>query len=122
MKALSSVVLPDTVIVPAPKTSQLVKQSIEHTVAGNPIVYEKALYGGRPIQLQFTEDYCWLSATQVDELIALADVIGMEYLLTWGTVITPVRFDHSSGPAASFDEVLPDSGRYIGTIKLITSR
>lgn len=107
------------------QASNKVAQSVRYTIGGRAVVFSNGIVNGHQITLQATEEYGWLTKTQVDAIMALAAVPGAVYTLTFGSEVYSVMFRHEEPPAVSMEAFVPrighDSGDYFfGTIKLLS--
>ena len=106
--------------------SQMVEQSFRRTLGGSPVVYSASVPLGTNITLEATEDYGWLEKlSQVDPLVAIADVAGGIYPFIFNGVSYSVMFRHHEAPALELTPLVPRvahaTGDYfIGQIKLMT--
>lgn len=102
-----------------------VAQTMTRTLGGEAIIYTQALYKGAPITLEAQQDTGWLTYAQVKSVMALAEVPGAEYQLSFYGSLYDVIFAHHTGAAASFTPlsyrvVHDDTDYFIGVIQLIT--
>jgi hypothetical protein len=95
---------------------QPVGQSIRYALAGNPVVMENSR-GGRPITLEAELPWCWLSATTVASLVALAET-SQSLSLIYDTFTATVRFRRDAGPL-QLSPIDPRRLYYTGSIFLI---
>lgn len=104
------------------------------SAVGPPVSYKKTL-GGKVVALPAArstkavtliaqEDHGWLTRTQVEALIAMAEVPNGQYELNYYGTIVPVRFAIEDPPAVEMQSLIlaanpsPDA-YFAGTIKLI---
>jgi len=105
--------------------SQQVAQTTLRTLAGSSIIFSQGLSLGESILLEATDKTGWLTKTQVDQVLALATVVGAVYQLNVDGTIIAVVFRHEEPPAVAFNPLIPrlNSGNddyLIGVIKLTT--
>jgi uncharacterized protein YoaH (UPF0181 family) len=110
-------------------TSQSVAQAVERTLGGVPVIFENGLSKGEAITLVAGEMNGMLRGvirrSVVDQIIALAAVVGAQYTLNFNDVAIAVIFRHSDPPAVDMQPLIPhtaDSPTDLmrGSIKLLT--
>lgn len=100
-------------------------QSRQRTIGGGQVVFTQQLAGGRPIILEARPGRAWVTQAQIDALRAMAAQPGSTWTLIYGTETHTVEFDHSEGPALSFEAIIPrtepaGTDIFTGTIRLRT--
>lgn len=109
--------------------SQGVAQSVQRTLGGLPVIFENSLVKGAPITLVAEEVNGRVLGvvlrSVVEQLKALAEVAGAQYVLSFDGTDIPVRFRHSDPPAVDMRPVLPGmpplpDDFMQGSIKLLT--
>lgn len=100
-----------------------VAQTNQRTLGGQLVSYELGLVEGFDITLEATVETGWLTKKQVDEIVALADVVAATYTLDFEGDIFTVQFRHDEPPAVEFTPIIfrsnMEPGDYLtGTIKL----
>lgn len=98
-------------------TWQPIGQYIRYALAGNPVIIENPR-SGRPITLVAEMPWCWLSASLVSQLDALAQEINYTFTLTYGTYTSQVRFRRDQGPL-DLTPINSAKTHYTGSIFLI---
>lgn len=88
------------------------------TIDGGVVVWKGSATNGRTIRLEAKDGECWLTQTQVDGILGLAD--DATTTLTWGNTVYTVSIYADDGVSCRFDEVLPGRGKYTGYVSLIT--
>jgi hypothetical protein len=121
---LGGVQLPDNMILEDELNWTGVAASSEMTLGGEPVIWEDAVAGGRPIDLVAYEDMGWLTRDQVLAVRALASTPGWVGTLSYEGATYRVRFRHEDPPAIDVEPLIPrpnpDSGDYYyGRIKLM---
>lgn len=106
-------------------TVQSVAQSVRRTLAGNMVIYAGQLNKGENITLVGSEDYGWLTKTQVEAIRAIAQIPMVIYTLEFDGQFYQVVFRHHEAPAIEFRplvhrETHENTDYFIGTIKLMT--
>lgn len=101
-----------------------VTQSIERSLTGSLIIDTTYSDVGRPITLESSEKYGWVSKATLDTLLGWYNTADKQLTLTVGSVEIKVIFRHYERPAMDFTPVVDyssslSSDYYYGTIKLI---
>ena len=102
-----------------------VGQTVKRSLGGVLFIDTAKVLTGRPITLEASEDYGWLTVAQVEALRALADQEDFSGVLLLDGVSYTVGFRHHEPPALSFQPIVPRENQqsldYLtGTIKLMT--
>lgn len=111
-------------------TSQTVAQSVRRTLGGVPVIFSGNLQKGAPITLSATEVNGGpvaglLKKSVVDSIMALAEVAGATYTLTYNGTSYTVMFRHDDPPAVDMEPMKKkqsyvDDDFFRGDIKLLT--
>lgn len=108
---------------------QPVAQSVRRTIGATPVIFHGALVKGEPITLATWSDgggeYGLLRKSVAVQVIALANVPGAIYTLTFNGVDQSVIFRHDEPPAVDLAPIYPRTAdqatEYMrGQIKLLT--
>lgn len=119
MNQLSTTSLPPQTTLSTAHASRAGVTEVMHTLSGRPVVFSRSL-GSQVAQLVFNADLCWLSQTQHDALINLANTTFSPVQLTLGDKTYSVLFNHSGAePAVALTPIMPFCDRYYGVINLI---
>lgn len=122
---LGALSLPNTLRWAERYTAQLIAGNERRTLGGSIVYSNLQLVGGRPITLNGGEDFGWMTRTQVESVLTMAqDPIG-SYTLAFNGINYTVVFRHAESPAAEFAPLIArtadfEDDWYVGTIKLIT--
>ena len=126
---MSTIVLDGIVLNPSMRwaeryQSQGVAQAMNRTLGAVPVFFTNALIKGEPITLVADENFGWLRRSVVDQVMAIAAVVGGQYVLAFNNVAIPVVFRHQA-PPADMQPIAPRTADaasdYLrGSIKLIT--
>ncbi|MBF0370984.1 MAG: hypothetical protein HQL52_16165 [Magnetococcales bacterium] len=119
MKQLDDIILPDSLQWIDRHQASSTAQSLDYTLAGNPVLFAQGLEKGRPITLEAAEEVTWLDQETVDALLDLANQAGATFSLNWEGEWLTVMFRHNEPPAVSLHPIWPHHTQFIGTIKLI---
>lgn len=84
-----------------------VEAAVATSLAGTPIIWERARIGGRPIDLVGGAGSGWLPRATIMALAALASVPGQVLDLVWSGKVIPVRFRNEDHPAIEAEPVRP---------------
>ena len=124
MRKLSSLTLPEGTQWTDQFGYSPVQQVLKRTVGGGIILYNQALYKGRPITLEFEKNYAWLTYSDVQQIINWANVPAQSYIFQWDTEDYIVQFNHTDRPyefLKIWNYETPDNDIYYGKINLITT-
>ncbi|MBF0631105.1 MAG: hypothetical protein HQL89_08995 [Magnetococcales bacterium] len=119
MKRLGDLDLPDSMEWKNRYDWAPVAQETGRTLGGNLLVWHAQLTGGRPIDLAAEGEVSWLSIEQVSTLYAMSTQPGGVFHLVWEGETFQVMFRHQDPPALSVTPILPHSGLFNGTLKLM---
>ncbi|MBF0283587.1 MAG: hypothetical protein HQL51_03915 [Magnetococcales bacterium] len=97
-----------------------VAQSVERTLDGGQAIFAAGLQAGRPITLEADAGVAWITDEQRQAVLALAAQPGSVFQLAWGTEFYSVMFRHHDAPAVELRPLRPNSGWFVGQIKLVT--
>ena len=123
MIKISNLILPPGMIWSDKHKHSPVYQGSVVTLGGKTIMQSVAAVNGRHITLQATQTQGWLTASQVDSIIALANSSGMSYTFEYHGFFANVMFRHQDSPAVELEPFVDGeepSDYHFGTIKLIT--
>jgi hypothetical protein len=99
-----------------------IAMSTEETLGGRLATAQTVRASNRPITLELIE-YAWLLEAPKDAILALSQIPGV-YTLAWGAENYSVLFDHTAGPACTFEPLLVgrhhSKTHWVGTIRLLT--
>ncbi|MBF0602134.1 MAG: hypothetical protein HQL07_00405 [Nitrospirae bacterium] len=119
MKRLGDLLLPDAMEWKNRYEWAPVAQETGRTLGGNLMVWHSPMTGGRPIDLAAEGEVCWLSTDHVSALYAMSTQPGAVFDLEWDGETFQVMFRHQDSPAMEANPILPHSGWYNGSIKLM---
>ncbi|MBF0629546.1 MAG: hypothetical protein HQL89_00980 [Magnetococcales bacterium] len=121
MKKLGGVVLPDSIRWVNEYSWSPVAHTTTRTLAGNHHVWVAAMHGGRPIDLAAEPSFTWLTQSQVDAIMELANQPGGIFELEIDDRLFRVMFRHDDPPATSFSKIRHAKAceLFTGSIKLV---
>jgi len=104
---------------------QLIAQEQKRTLGGSQHLSYQRLTGGREITLVSSDEYGWLTKTQMQAVVDMASDPSGVYTLVFGSESFQVAFAHHKPPAVAFSALVPrvqdePGDWYIGQIKLVT--
>ncbi|MBF0422627.1 MAG: hypothetical protein HQL73_06515 [Magnetococcales bacterium] len=120
MKKLGSLILPESLQWADRYDWAPVVMETERSLTGTPVIWSQALSGGRPVTLVAEKSVTWLEQSMVESIQAMASQAGAVFTLTWNNDTFSVMFRHHEPPVISFQPVRINSGRFTGSIKLMT--
>lgn len=89
-------------------------------LSGRLVIYENEVIKGRNITLEFQDGVSWLTTSQVQSIVELANSIGASLPLTFDDEVFTVKFRHTEGSAVDFSPIWPENDWHVGTMRLIT--
>lgn len=123
MIKISNLILPPEMIWSDKLKHAPVYQGSAVTLGGRTIIQATGAVNGKPITLTATQTQGWLTKSQVDSVLALANSPGMIYTFEYHGSIANVMFRHHEPPAVEMEPFVDGehpSDYHFGTIKLIT--
>lgn len=125
MNQLANFILPEGTVWSNRWSYSPVRQSNARTTDGGFSWQVQQIYGGRPIVLEWIENWAWLEFSQIQTLINFAAVPGQTYSFLWDGVVYAVLFNHAQQPVFEFTPIYgfnkPDNDLFFGKINLITT-
>ena len=92
---------------------------VEHSLSGKPIIWEQKI-GGKPITLKGTNRDAWIARSTLQQIHALATVVGAYYILNYESRIYSVRFRNEDVPVITATPITPrpnhDSNDYYNNL------
>ncbi|QNJ59183.1 hypothetical protein [Vibrio phage vB_ValS_PJ32] len=121
---LGAIELNPNMQIPQLNQSDKIAMTTRPTLAGGVAVFQKPILRGQKLQLIATRDQGWVSKENRDKLLEQAAKVNNILVLTAGSNVFRVMFDHTQGAAVSLEPLInriePLKGDYFtGTINLI---